>query len=310
MSGPEAATARAESGSPIRVFWVYRSFIWRSALHENATDPMTGTGPGTFQYWWNQHGNIPVFVQNAHSLYFETLGELGIIGLVLIAGFLVWVLARGATGALRGWPGNRSRSAAVTAAVAAFAAAAVFDWVWQIAVIPIALLLLAAVVLGADAREPRARRSAGSRRGRLSLRIGAGAAAVVAIIAIAIPLAATISVRASQGAFRGHNLSAALADARSAHSIEPYAATPLLQEAQVLELQKNLPAASAAARQATRAESTNWRTWLVRSRIEAERGRVKPALNYYRRARHLDPHSFMFQSFQAAAIQGNLPSGP
>ena len=38
MSGPEAATARAESGSPIRVFWVYRSFIWRSALHDLRAD--------------------------------------------------------------------------------------------------------------------------------------------------------------------------------------------------------------------------------------------------------------------------------
>ena len=36
--------------------------------------------------------------------------------------------------------------------------------------------------------------------------------------------------------------------------------------------QGNLPAATAAARAATQREPTNWRTWLVLSRVEAERG--------------------------------------
>jgi hypothetical protein len=275
--------------------------LWGAAGDENAANPLTGTGPGTFQLWWNQHGDIPVFVQNAHSLYLETLGELGIVGLLLIAGFIAWILARGTAGALSGWRGRRSRFAAITASGAAFATAAAFDWVWEIAVIPAAFLLLAAVVVGADSLDPRRHRSPRVGAGRLALRLGLVGAAVAATVVIAIPLAATTSVRASQADVRGHDLGAALAAARSAHGIEPYAASPLLQEAQVLELQGKLGAAAAAGAEATRAESTNWRTWLIASRIVAERGRAGAALVDYRRAHSLNPRSLLFETFDQFA---------
>src|SRR5204863_6479246 len=117
------------------------------------------------------------------------------------------------------------------------------------------------------------------------------AAAVGATILIAIPLAMTISVRKSQADVRGGNLSAALNDARAAEAVEPYAASPRIQEALVREVQGNLADAAAAARQATDAEKTNWRPWIILSRIEAERGSARGALRAYRRARSLDPRS-------------------
>ena len=61
-----------------------------------------------------------------------------------------------------------------------------------------------------------------------------------------------------------------------------FAATPNLQRALVLEAQGNLGAAVYAATDATRQESTNWRTWLTLSRIDWEAGRAKPAVAAYR----------------------------
>jgi hypothetical protein len=278
--------------------------LWSSAANESESHLLSGGGPGTFQYWWNEKGDLPIFVQNAHSLYLETLGELGIVGLVLIAAFIALVIVRGIERALRGWPGYRSRFAAVTASVAAFAAAAAIDWVWQLAVIPAAFLLLSAVVLGADAIDPRRQRRPTTRRGVVPLRVGIAVTAIVATIAIGVPLAATQQVRASQAAARAGDLGAALDAARSARSIEPYAASPLLQEAQVLEVQHRFGAAAAAARQATEAESTNWRTWLIASRIEAERGHTNAAAADYRRAHRLDPRSLLFQSFNQLVAAG------
>jgi tetratricopeptide (TPR) repeat protein len=52
--------------------------------------------------------------------------------------------------------------------------------------------------------------------------------------------------------------------------------------------------AAAAASEATEKESTNWRTWLILSRIEAERGRAKASLDAYRSAQQLNPRSFVF----------------
>jgi Flp pilus assembly protein TadD len=55
------------------------------------------------------------------------------------------------------------------------------------------------------------------------------------------------------------------------------------------------PPARAAA-EATRKEEANWRTWTVLARIEAERGRVGPALRAYRRARALNPNFILFRT--------------
>ena len=122
--------------------------FWQSAVDANATDPVKGIGPGTYEYWWAEHGTLPGFIRNAHSLYLETLAELGIVGLALILVFVLTPLVAGTRRALRSTGDARARFAAATAACAAFAVAAGIDWAWQLAVIPAAFLLLAAATLG------------------------------------------------------------------------------------------------------------------------------------------------------------------
>ncbi len=120
---------------------------WAAAVDANARDPLIGIGPGTYEYWWAREGTIPGFVRDAHSLYLETLAELGIVGLLLIGGFIVAVLVAAARKATRGSPESRGLVAAAAAGCAAFATAAAIDWVWEVAVLPVAFLLLAAAVL-------------------------------------------------------------------------------------------------------------------------------------------------------------------
>ena len=262
---------------------------WKSTLDENATNPLIGTGPGTFQYWWSQHATIPNFVRNAHSLYFETLGEAGIVGLVLIVSFVLFPVVVGIRSALRAGLRRRALLAGAVASCAAFVVAAGSDWIWQIPVIPVVFLFLASAILmaGVDAR-------AGAPRRSLLVRGAFVALAVVALGAIAIPTYSTMKVRDSQAAVRSHDLPAAFSDARSASGIQPYAATPKLQEALVLELQHKLASAITLAREATKAESTNWRTWYVLSRIEAQHGNANASNAAYRRAKSLDPRSPIF----------------
>lgn len=271
--------------------------LWSSALRADATAPATGIGPGTFEYWEERDGAIPAFVRNAHSLYFETLAELGVVGLVVVAGLVLWVLGIGVTRAVRsGSETRRSWVAIATAACAAFVASTAVDWTWQLAVLPVAFLLLAAAILGPDAESSSNRSQSRFRRGfppvgRPILAVGA----LGAIVAIAIPLAGTTQVRASQDAVRSNHLDAALKDARQAEAIQPYSATAHLQEGLVLERQGDLSDAAAAVRQASEDESTNWRTWLTLSRIDAERGRAHQAVTEYRKARSLNPLSQLFQ---------------
>jgi O-antigen ligase len=262
--------------------------FWSAAARENATKPLTGTGSGTFEYWWARDGDTAETVRDTHSLYMQTLGELGIVGLALLAGFLLVLLAGGARNTLLADPGRRPALAAALAGCVAFCLTATFDWMWQIPVLAVCLLLLGSTLI-AVGRSPRERAAFS-----VPLRIAFALAAIVAIVAIAIPLAATSLVRQSEADVRSGDLSAALRAADSAQNVQPGAATPRLQQALVLEAAGNLAAAVDAARAATERESTNWRTWLVASRIEAERGMAGAAVRDYRRARSLNPHSSLF----------------
>jgi tetratricopeptide (TPR) repeat protein len=180
------------------------------------------------------------------------------------------------------------------AGVAGFCAAAAFDWVWQIGVIPMVAMLLAAVAIGAPrvsvGGDPARRRSA-----RLLPRLVLVLAALPALWAIARPLATTQSVRSSQSAAARDDFHAALSDALTAQHLEPGAASPRLQRALLLEQLGDTARAASAISQAEIREPTNWRIWLVASRIATESDRPREALADYRRARALNPTSPIFR---------------
>lgn len=264
--------------------------LWESALEENASAPLTGRGAGSFEAWWAQHkgADYSGFVEDAHSLYLETLAELGLVGFALLVAFLAWVFIAGGRRYLRAVSQRRTQLAAALAGCAAFCVGSAYDWLWQIAVLPIAFLLLASVLVSAGER----------RRGRplpLTARLAGVAVSVAAMVAIAIPLSGALSLQRSQADFRAGNLAAALTHATSARNATPFAARPRLQEAFVLEAQGRAAGALHAARAATRAEPKEWRAWVVRSRLEAAAGHPAAALAAYRHARILNPSSSLFK---------------
>jgi len=275
-----------------------RYTYWRTAVHAMPGHWVGGNGPGTFQLLWLPRAPFWSYVQNAHSLYIETLAEEGIVGLVLLAGFLILLIGAPIRRAVRSRYEDRTQAAAVAAAIAAFLVSAAFDWVWQVPVLPVAVLLLAAGVLAPGAsRAPTTRGAARAGPRRMwALRAGMIVSAAACLVAIGVPLAATNALRRSQTEVSARDTTAALADARSAMRLEPGAAAPALQAALVLELRRDIPAAVADARAATADEPQNWQTWLVRSRLEAEAGHPALAVDAYRRARALNPQSPIFHS--------------
>lgn len=261
--------------------------FWSAAVDQNASEPLTGTGAGTFEYWWTRNGDLAEIVRDTHNLYLQTLGELGIVGLALLAALFLTILGGGASNLLRARE-DRPPLAAALAACAAFMLASTFDWNWQMPVLPVALFLLAAALLARPGEGPPLGRQA------LLPRVGVAVLAVAAVVAIAIPLGTESLLRQSETAAREGDLAAALDDARAAEAVQPGAAAPRLQQALLLEAGGELDAAAAAARAGTEREPTNWRTWLIRARIEAERGRAAEAVGHYRRARALNPFSSLF----------------
>jgi hypothetical protein len=262
---------------------------WQAAIDANATDRLKGIGPGTFEFWWAREGTSAGFVRDAHTIYLETLAETGVVGFVLLIGLLLLLLGTAALRSLRAPPGVSIWIAAAGAAVAAFMVAAAFEWVWEMGAVACAFLVLGAVIVAGRAEPMSAGEGVSSRA--VVPRLAVTLLAAVAIAAAAVPMAGALATRDSRGAAADDRLVAALADSRTAERLQPYAATPHLQRALVLEQAGALAEAAAAARGAAADEPTNWRTWFVLARIEARRGESATAVRALRRAKLLNPRS-------------------
>lgn len=268
--------------------------FWQAAVDANETDPLKGIGPGTWDFWWLAHGSYAAYVRDAHSLYLETLAELGIVGLILIGMFSLGVLAAGAWRAFRAPPDARVAIAAATAGCAAFIAAALVDWMWELGVLPVIFFCLVAIVCAAGGEVPAtaAKPAPGWRRqgGRFAM----VAVALAGLVAIVPPLWGTIAIERSYEAAEEGRVGDALDAARSAISAQPYAALPRAQEAQLLARSGNHNAALAAARHAAEREPTNWQNWYLVARLAARAGERQAAIDARRRAARLNPHSALF----------------
>jgi hypothetical protein len=123
-----------------------RRQTWATAWDEFQANSWTGSGAGDFGRYWLQHRKLTLKVSDAHSLYLETLGELGPIGLALLA------LALGVPLVV----GIRARHhrlvPATLGAYAGFLAHAGVDWDWEVPAVTFAGLLCGAALLAAGRR--------------------------------------------------------------------------------------------------------------------------------------------------------------
>jgi hypothetical protein len=262
--------------------------FWSAAVSEFRVHPLNGGGAGSWGAWWLEHGSLPgVFTQYAHSLYLESLAELGIVGLLLIGGAVLVAVA----GAVRSALALESGEIAAAAACGiAFFVAAAYDWVWQLGGIAVVGVGMLGFALGAL---PSARPSAGGRFG--ALRPALALVAVAAIIPQYVVLAAGSHLRNSQQAFDAGDGTRARSEALAAKAIEPWAASPYLQVGLVSEDEGHFTAAAHWLDEAISRSRRDWSLWATAARIEAERGKVGPARRDLAEARRLNPNSPLFQ---------------
>jgi O-Antigen ligase len=266
-----------------------RRALWGAALSAFRRDPLTGTGAGTFEFVWNRDPRRSYFVRDAHSLYMESLGELGLPGALLVVAALGTLLGGAVRTSLSETdPAGRGTAAGCCAALLVFCVSAGVDWVWESTAV--AAMALAAGSVAAGARASPAPRRAIARRAPLAV----GALLVVAIQAPV--LGAASQIRASQQAAARGDLERALVDATDAVQVAPWQASGYVQRALLLERLGLATRAAADARRATKREPTNWEHWLILARIEAERGNVPGAVAAVRRSAALNPRAPLFRS--------------
>lgn len=268
--------------------------FWEVALQQTSSDLVKGTGAGSFAVWWLRERPIDTFAQNAHSLYLETLGGLGVVGieLLLTLAILALVATIRSTRAVAGV--ERTALAAATAGCVVFLLWAGIDWLWQVAVLPAAFLLLLAATIGGPS--DRATSAVGARGAWLAGRTRAALALVglLAFVAVLIPTAGAGQIAASRTAAAAGDLDRALLEARRAIAVRPAAGEPRREEALVLEQRGELTAAVLAAREATDREPYDWQNWLLLSRLERANGDPAAALRARRIAELNNPLSPVF----------------
>lgn len=256
--------------------------VWDSAVEASSSEPLTGIGPGTFEYWYSREGTGVQFVRDAHSLYLEALAELGPLGFLLVLAMVVAPIGFAGAGAIRrGSDERRALLAASAAGMTAFAVAAGVDWAWEITVLPVIFFILAAGVLGPGAESRKGRKTSRFTASRLDLkkRTGLGLASAIALLVIALPLAGTTLVRQSQEAFREGGVDEALEKADQAIEVQPYSASALVQKALLLQEERRADDAVSVVKEAISNERYNWRNWYVlggayQSSGEPDRARV------------------------------------
>lgn len=266
-----------------------RDLQWSTALDAFASDPLKGIGPGTYEFFWNRAAVDGEAVRNAHSLFLETLAELGVPGLLALLIALGGAVYGGVS--WRRGAQDRAQAGAATAALAGVVVwiwHASIDWMWeQTAVTALALLL--AAIAGAAGSAPR-------RPLRPVVRGGIALLCLLAALAQLPPVVGTSRVRDSQRAAGAGDLAAARAAAEDAVASWPWAAAPFVQRALVNELAGEPAVAEVDARRAAEREPTNWRHQILLARVLAEQGRTAEALDAYRSARALRPVSIVFNA--------------
>jgi O-antigen ligase len=192
---------------------------WKAALDGFEQAPVGGQGAGTYRLVWERERPNPTAVTDAHSLYVEVLGELGVVGLVLLVFAIVMIVG---TTAARSRRRNRTVYGAVVAASIAWALHAGLDWDWEMPAVTIWLF-----ALGGGALARNLRGTPNSLPHTLPVRAGAASCCLILAVVPALVFVSQARLDESLDAYKHGDCGKAVDAARSSSSAlearpEPY----------------------------------------------------------------------------------------
>jgi O-antigen ligase len=251
--------------------------FWKAAVDAFESQPVRGLGAGGFEEYWAQHGTIQRFVRNPHSLPLQQAAELGLIGLIPLAGLLA---AIGSAAWRRLSHGRRRDPAVLLAVIVTAAVGAAVDWTWQFPVVIGPAVICAALLTSSSL--PKLLTGGGRRLGLAAMVAGWIALAAASMVAIG-----ELEHSRSRDAASAGNLDSAVARARDARDVEPWSGAPYTQLALVEERRRDIPLALAYLHAAQVRDSEDWRLYLIEARLQTRLGNKPAAKRAALHARHL-----------------------
>jgi O-Antigen ligase len=138
------AAASGASAQRLNSIESNRYDYWDVAFeHGFGPHPLKGVGAGGFAVIWLEYRTVPERSKVAHSLYVETLAELGIVGFAFLLVLLVGV----GTAAVRAWRIAPARAAGPAGALVVWATHSAVDWDWEMPALTLVAIVLAGMLV-------------------------------------------------------------------------------------------------------------------------------------------------------------------
>jgi O-Antigen ligase len=250
--------------------------LWRLAWDDAARHPVLGSGAGTYERYFLAHQPADTGrVRDAHSLYLETLAELGPIGLALLIAFLLSPVL------MLGRARHQPLVPAALGAYLAYVVHAGVDWDWELpAITLVAVFCACAIALaGRSTQGPPPPLSPTLRWSMTGLAAVAAAFATIALIG-------NTALARSEKALGQGNQTAAAADARRARELMPWSPQPWDALGRAQQRVGLTSDARRSFRKAVSIDGGDWELWYdlaaVSTGVERTRSLAKVALLYPR----------------------------
>ncbi len=214
VAGDKEGTTQPLSGGSTRLVSLQsnRYAYWKVALRVFARSPLDGVGSGGWSVYWLKWRPFAEGAQDAHSLELQTLAELGLVGLALLAAFLAGI-GRAAAAAHRLSP---PASAGAIAAAIVYLAHSPLDWDWEMPAVTLVALVLGGLLLAlpdplADSPPAAAASAPPSRAGGTPARLALDNPRMpVPLMAVATAAAVVVCAWFALGAHQTHDEDAAV----------------------------------------------------------------------------------------------------
>jgi hypothetical protein len=251
---------------------------WRVALKEFDRHPLLGSGAGTYELFWFQYRPYVGQIRDAHSLYLETLGELGVVGLAL----LVLALAPPLIAAVRAR--GRTLVPSALGAYVAYLVHASVDWDWELPAVTLAALACgAAILVAARTHNSVFALTSGIRTAAVTVTL-----ALVALVAfVAIGLVGNAATTSAVNAANVGDWRRVQSKTQTARRWAPWSATPSQLHAEAQLAGGRLAAARRDFQRAVEKDPHDWTLWFGLAQVSDGRAAGRALVQ----ARKLNPRS-------------------
>ena len=152
VGAKEKSTAPLAAGATrLTTLQSNRYAYWRVAWRAFKDEPLHGVGGGGWAVYWLRYRPFDAGASDAHSLYIQTLAELGLVGAALLAALFAGV----ALAARRAWSVAPRPAAGLIAGVVVWACHVTVDWDWEMPAVTLLAVLIAGTLLALSELAPR-----------------------------------------------------------------------------------------------------------------------------------------------------------